>query len=891
MAKLFPPLIEGTVPAFYSEGDGAVKITVPFSLNRGVSKKDIKGLVLKIKTVQSSSYLGTIQQTNSLYFNLDNSPYVIFYLNKDISNKIRKGQFYKLQIAFIDKKNEIGYYSTVGISKYTALPTVFINNFNKSMINTHVYEYSGVYQQDIDMTEKVYSYCFNVYDNLNNLVASSGELLHNSQNDEESYTSYDSFTYASDLPLDTTYRIQYSVTTTNGLTVSSPKYKIAQKTTLEPNLNADINITTNYENGYINIDLVGYKNENNELIATTGAFLLSRTSQDSNFTEWIEISRFKFANTIANGLLWTDFTVEQGKTYQYSIQQYNDNNLYSNRMLTEKVYISFEDMFLSDGKKQLKIRYNPKVSSFKVDVLENKTDTIGSKHPYILRNGKAYYKEFPISGLISYFMDTDELFMIKFDDVYTTNLTDDNIYKERNFKMSVYDWLTNGEPKLFRSPGEGNYFVRLMNVSMTPMDATGRMLHTFNSTAYEIAEFNYKNLYKYGFVNPDEPKEAVIQWGSINLFEMDESGKGYLYAAGDQINTYPIYTLRITDALPGDRFNLVYTNGRTEEIEIGATGSYYIDLGVSIKGISMSEGNSHSGSLIYSYYKIIENKFDKISDIIVTEIPCQQFIGEHDIIEEITCVYDKNGNAIRNPKVDIVSILDLTVQRRTIINLEYDEVDKKYYYDAAHTRPFIEEEVAPFFIFAIGKYQPDTSATGRYDEGGNGVYITTGGTNENPFVAPNRAYYKFLPEYYYDFYNKKKYQNFSSTFSYNNEEISVEEIKGFVFKKPGACEKIKNNNGVVTDVTYQLRTTEFSIENEIHNGINLSEYKQTYIKAQQELDNLLNTDKNDYFNADGTVTDDYIQEVEKARENIKKAYTTFILKLVEAQQIDEQMGV
>jgi hypothetical protein len=71
---------------------------------------------------------------------------------------------------------------------------------------------------------------------------------------------------------------------------------------------------------------------------------------------------------------------------------------------------------------------------------------------------------------------------------------------ERNFKLEVLEWLTNGKPKLFRSPTEGNYIVRLMNVSLSPMDQLGRMIHSFNCTAYEIAENNYNNLSKYNFV-------------------------------------------------------------------------------------------------------------------------------------------------------------------------------------------------------------------------------------------------------------------------------------------------------------------------------------------------------------------------------------------------------
>jgi hypothetical protein len=41
------------------------------------------------------------------------------------------------------------------------------------------------------------------------------------------------------------------------------------------------------------------------------------------------------------------------------------------------------------------------MTSFKNNILESKVNTIGSKYPYIFRNGSVKYKEFPIAGLIS----------------------------------------------------------------------------------------------------------------------------------------------------------------------------------------------------------------------------------------------------------------------------------------------------------------------------------------------------------------------------------------------------------------------------------------------------------------------------------------------------------
>ena len=55
MAKLYPPVIEGTIPAF-----NGTELTVPFSMNRSVSKDEISGFALKVKTVQSNTWLATL---------------------------------------------------------------------------------------------------------------------------------------------------------------------------------------------------------------------------------------------------------------------------------------------------------------------------------------------------------------------------------------------------------------------------------------------------------------------------------------------------------------------------------------------------------------------------------------------------------------------------------------------------------------------------------------------------------------------------------------------------------------------------------------------------------------------------------------------------------------
>ena len=68
---------------------------------------------------------------------------------------------------------------------------------------------------------------------------------------------------------------------------------------------------------------------------------------------------------------YIDNTIEHGIKYQYILERINQAGIYSQPIYAttesgEKyITANFEDIFLSDGKRQLRVRYNPKVSSFK----------------------------------------------------------------------------------------------------------------------------------------------------------------------------------------------------------------------------------------------------------------------------------------------------------------------------------------------------------------------------------------------------------------------------------------------------------------------------------------------------------------------------------------------
>ena len=718
MVKLYPPQIEGTIPAFAGN-----ELVVPFSMNRAVGRNDIAGFSLKIKTVQNSVFIAELETE---IFDMDGLK-AYFTLSEEVLNKLRVGCHYKLQMAYFSKNlnsKSVGYYSTVGITKYTKKPSIYIEGLKEVGTNSHDHGYLGVYRQELgndesgnplgDLTEKVHTSKFVITNPDNSVYFDSGEILHNGTQDVKINESTEYLEILDDLPEKQSFYIKYVVKTNNGMEVESQQYKIMQRKTLESDFVGYITAEMNPEDGCAeirmkcNVIALGY------VPVVSGAFLLSRANV-RDMTKWEPLHRFILQSEKPDRLIMKDCTVEQGETYIYSLQQYNDRGLYSNRIYSEEVFADFEDSFLFDGTKQLRIRFNPKVSSFKNTILETKVDTIGSSHPFIFRNGKVCYKEFPISGLISHFMDEGKMFSDNTDFIFdknvcrineldkynewpkktrTTNLVSENIQLERDFKLEVLDWLTNGETKLFRSPTEGNYLVRLMNVSLSPNDTLGRMLHTFSCTAYEVAKNTYNNRLSYGVIDLEDPKDTRTRWATKQLMEKNKNGY-YQIFTGEVLKHFTVVgqryiakSLQLFGMTPGDYF---YLNAPTDaiivdgdlvdceeyKVTIGATGSYSVnDIG-DIRSIYFPVNNDINtrGIITFSFIASDENKFSLVSDISIDDVPLKTFIGNNEDIKPM----------FEDTKTSIYSLDKIRISKRAVYNIY--ENDGTYYWNKFAEEP------------------------------------------------------------------------------------------------------------------------------------------------------------------------------------------------------------
>lgn len=883
MAKLSPPVLAGTIPAF-----SGTSIEVPFSMSRAVSVTEVAGLVLKVKKIGGAT-LGTVTISgcpNPAKFSIAGMGLAI-------------GEFYKVQLAYISTNREVGFFSTVGIVKYTSTPRVVIDGLDPVQSNNHNYVYTGLYRQAnydedngtyvtemYDTSEKLYSSRFCLYDENYTLIKDTGDVLHNAHGDVSAYEATDTFEFHDDFEIDKPYYIEYIATTSNGMVVSSPRYKLNQRRLRPMVLNAHLEVKNNFDTGAIQVNLV---QDTDEL--ASGLFLLSRASSKAP-NKWEPMKEFALQSEYPNRILYNDYTVEQGITYRYSLQQYNNHNIYSERRISNRVTADFEDLFLYDGERQLAVRFNPKVATFKENKVEQKTETIGNKYPFIIKNGSVAYKELSISGLISYQMDAIEQFMSKDDLELPYNSFDkkrypmrdlitDNIRAERIFKTEVLSWLNNGGVKLYRSPTEGNFVVRLMNITTSPMDQLGRMLHTFNCVAYEMAEPTYDSLISFGILEPAINTPQTMRWKTVDLREAALKNaelpqpKDYI-----QINigmnlgiesVLDVYSIDFEGLTPGSYFLAGASELSCQKIFIGSTGSYHYvaERPYTYVAIPAKIGDKvieYSGSFNFGYKGWVKSSFDLITNVKIIDVVSHQFIGNAylrrkgniNILDDLTDI-----------KHSVLAVKYIKLFPREIRPLYYDPANDFYYLtekDLEHggihyTAENLYEQLNMLHLYKLYYVRglgPDKNYEDSYLDIKNEDYYLDQSFKETPeFIVENRQYVYIDPYmYYWRKINNRLYPGEDIThckvFSINdmelynvtigNDTINMYDVFYNVYHGFEEVQYISNGPGVLMELGYQMQESTYNFE--LEDPVLRSRYTKlygskgklkNYIKERQKL--------------------------------------------------------
>ena len=548
--NLYPPIIDTYMPAFIR--DNTCKVY--FSISNFNSYEDILNAQVTVKNQNSNSsalkkeiYPNGIKICK-IYIDTDVDNDYKYYIEinpKDLKNGFELNQYYKIQIRFthsnipedieIDSstgaaKNEghwlavytqyFSEWSTVCLIHGISRPILTVYNFEDSnnetsmTITTEMVDFNATLSFKDDEKELLKSYRVRLLNTKGEVLNDSGDIY------TSAYNNVNQINYTFDYALvdGESYQVQLDILTRNLYSETFfYDFNVIQNS-LDP-LNAEIKAEEDNELGCITIKLIDKGTE-----PFSGNITIRRTSSKSNFKIWEDVHTVSLNESTPLNYTWKDFSIESGIWYKYCAQRRNALGYRGIVLQIEKPVMSlFEDIFLVGENTELRIKYNPSISSLKRTVSDAKTDTIGSQYPFIKRNAFTKYRQFPIGGMITLFTDYEETFVTKeellgasaielYDNYNWENRINphtDYVY-ERLFREKVMDFLYEDKVRLFRSLTEGNILIRLMDVSLSPETTLGRQIYSFSATAYEIDDFTIKNLNKYNIQNLGSYEELIV---------------------------------------------------------------------------------------------------------------------------------------------------------------------------------------------------------------------------------------------------------------------------------------------------------------------------------------------------------------------------------------------
>lgn len=562
--NLYPPVVDTYMPAFLVGSSDIQKNTcrVYFSISLYNSLNDIKNAQVTVanqntnlSVLDKSKYPCEIMLTDikTDLTRVSDDKYYIEIKTSDIEEGFQTNQYYKVQIRFtaagaadvdltppqaIDSwlaanLSNFSEWSTVCLVRGISVPSLSISGFDISADTTlwslnNVDVVGRLTYADSAETDTLKSYQIKLYDINNQLLSDSGVIYSNA------YSNINEFNYTFEYAFNEgeSYYFTFEYETANMYTESNTyEFMVVQEGA--DILNANLTATLDNINGCIVLNIKS-KDDDDSFV---GNITIRRTSSESNFTIWEDVHTESFEENSKLDYTWYDYTIKSGVYYKYIAQR---RSSVGNRGIAihaegEPFMMLFDDIYLTGGDGQLNIRFDPSVSSFKRTVSESRTDTIGSKYPYIKRNGYVEYRQFPIGGTITHLMDPshlitsrEEIFRDSLDN-YTEFNKDKNIRiddfndwtYEREFREKVMDFLYANKVRLFRSATEGNILVKIMDINFTPNSTLGRRIYSFTATAYEVDAATIKNYDKYG-ISPLGTYDTLLQFASDYVGQYNE---------------------------------------------------------------------------------------------------------------------------------------------------------------------------------------------------------------------------------------------------------------------------------------------------------------------------------------------------------------------------------
>ena len=469
VSNLYPPIVDDTLSSIiYNSDIYRFYFNFPFY----TSLHDID--YIQISLVNQKTNISILKGDTGIVIigkneiqkseNDDFSYYIDLDREKYINGQLLLNTFYKMQLRFgtfingneeisqnnflwLEKhKNYCSEWSKVCLIKGIGTIKVNINEFlslqEKAQGNLtftdSLSQITGKIIFEQGQIEYLKNYNIKILDNNESLIFQSGQIYTDSYNPNEFY-------YELNTVLDEgeQYIFIFTYTTSNGYSDSVNYNFIIVASGGETLKSTYIIAQPNEEYGRMQITI-----DSDSGTRFVGNITIRRTSSESNFSKWEDVHTFYYPYNNPLNYVWYDYTIKSGVWYKYAGQKrdslgnrgvifdsWKSYNATTNpkNLINKPVMCVLDDIFLTKENCQLKIKFNPSLNEFKYNITESQAVTIGSKYPYIRRNGANYFRTFPIGGLISSLIDMSSWYNPHLESKYE-NVT---IPLENNAKLDI----------------------------------------------------------------------------------------------------------------------------------------------------------------------------------------------------------------------------------------------------------------------------------------------------------------------------------------------------------------------------------------------------------------------------------------------------------------------
>ena len=187
-------------------------------------------------------------------------------------------------------------------------------------------------------------------------------------------------------------------------------------------------------------------------------------------TTWSNVVDIPFSKN----MIYThkDKLVESLETYEYAVQGILGSTLLSEKIST--VDCEFSGIWLIGKEQKYQLQFNDEISEISNNETYNVVTTLGSKYPFIIKNGNVNYRTFSVTGtLIS--EASDKVSII-------------NRFEDKKLRSNINKFLNDGKPKLIKDNSGIYVLSQISNVVLTPRTDSYRYVYDISFEITEIAD-------------------------------------------------------------------------------------------------------------------------------------------------------------------------------------------------------------------------------------------------------------------------------------------------------------------------------------------------------------------------------------------------------------------